>query len=312
MSDKRNMVVSYVPHGINQKSFFPIHKDHQDYGKLLEYKQTMFGGKEYDFVVFYNSRNIHRKRPGDVILAYRDFCDRIGKEKAKRTALIMHTQAIDNNGTDLRAVKQALTDPEYVNIYFSQSKLDTGQMNILYNIADVTVLMSSNEGWGLALTESMMAGTMIIANTTGGMQDQMRFEDENDKWIEFTEDFPSNHRGTFKKHGRWAVPVYPSNISLAGSPATPYIFDDRCSFEDVAKAIQQVYDLTKEERDSNGQAGREWVLSNESQMSAKNMCKNIIEVMDKGFEMFTPRSPFDLIKVGESKDRIKVQNITNY
>lgn len=312
MNEKRNMVISYVPHGINEKYFYPIHKDHEEYNKLLEYKQNMFGGKDYEFVVFYNSRNIHRKRPGDVILAFRDFCDRIGKEKAKKTALIMHTQAVDGNGTDLRAVKQALTDPEYVNIYFSQNKIDTMQMNILYNIADVSVLMSSNEGWGLSLTESMMSGTMIIANTTGGMQDQMRFEDEDGNWIKFTEEFPSNHRGTFKKHGRWAVPVFPSNISLAGSPTTPYIFDDRCSFEDVGQAIQQVYNLSKEERDANGMAGREWVTSNESQMSAKNMCRNIIEVMDKGFEEFTPRPPFDLINVSERQPNIKVQNISNY
>jgi glycosyltransferase involved in cell wall biosynthesis len=52
-------------------------------------------------------------------------------------------------------------------------------MNFLYNLADITVLPSNAEGWGLALTESMMAGTMIMATVTGGMQDQMRFEDEN-------------------------------------------------------------------------------------------------------------------------------------
>ena len=23
--------------------------------------------------------------------------------------------------------------------------------------------------------------------------------------------FPSNHNGTYKKHGEWALPVYPSN-----------------------------------------------------------------------------------------------------
>jgi hypothetical protein len=33
----------------------------------------------------------------------------------------------------------------------------------------------------------MMAGTMIMANVTGGMQDQMRFEDENGNWLNFNE-----------------------------------------------------------------------------------------------------------------------------
>ena len=63
-------------------------------------------------------------------------------------------------------------------------KNESKYINILYNIADVTVLPTSNEGWGLALTEAMMAGKMIIANVTGGMQDQMRFENEKGEWID--------------------------------------------------------------------------------------------------------------------------------
>ena len=43
--------------------------------------------------------------------------------------------------------------------------------------------MSSNEGWGLSLTEAMITGTMIIPNVTGGMQDQCRFENEKGEWI---------------------------------------------------------------------------------------------------------------------------------
>ena len=62
-----------------------------------------------------------------------------------------------------------------------------------------------------------MCGKPIIATVTGGMQDQMRFEDVNGKWIDFTPEFGSNHRGRYKKHGKWAYPVFPSNISLLGS-----------------------------------------------------------------------------------------------
>jgi len=41
------------------------------------------------------------------------------------------------------------------------------------------MFFTDNEGWGLGLTESLTAGRMIIAPVQGGMQDQMRFEDEN-------------------------------------------------------------------------------------------------------------------------------------
>ena len=89
-----------------------------------------------------------------------------------------------------------------------------------------------------------MAGTPIIANVTGGMQDQMRFVDENGKWIEFSNEFPSNHMGRYKEHGKWAKAVFPSNISLVGSVPTPYIHDDRADFREVAEAIEYWYNMS--------------------------------------------------------------------
>ena len=292
----KDKVIKYVPHGINDKYFFPIREGHENFELLQEFKKNMFQGKEFDFVILFNSRNIRRKSPGDVILSYKLFCDMIGEEKAKRCALVMHTQAVDENGTDLYAVREALCD-DHINVFFSQDKLGTPQMNLLYNVADIGLLITSNEGWGLSLTETMMAGRMIIANVTGGMQDQMRFTDENGKWIDFSSDFPSNHRGTYKEHGEWAIPVYPSNISLVGSVPTPYIFDDRCEPLDVAKAILQAYNMSKEERDEKGLKAREWITSDESGMSARQMCENVIDAMDQSFEKFIPRERFELHKI---------------
>jgi hypothetical protein len=291
----KDKIIKYVPHGINDKHFFPIREGHENFGLLQEFRKNMFEGKEYDFVVIFNSRNIRRKSPGDVILSYKLFCDMIGEERSKKCALVMHTQAVDENGTDLYAVREALCD-DHVNVYFSQNKLDTPQMNLLYNVADVGLLITSNEGWGLSLTETMMSGRMIIANVTGGMQDQMRFEHDG-KWIDFTPNFPSNHRGTVKDCGDWAVPVFPSNISLVGSVLTPYIFDDRCAPEDVAKALCDVYDMSKEERDAKGLLAREWVTSDESGMSARQMCDNVIDAMNESFEKFTPRGRFEVHKI---------------
>jgi glycosyltransferase involved in cell wall biosynthesis len=290
-------IIEYVPHGINEDFFFPITPEYKNYDKYLEFKKNVFEGKEIEFVVFWNSRNIRRKSPGDVILAFRHFCDTIGEEKAKKCALIMHTQPVDENGTDLYAVRDAICDSDYVNVFFSQDRLGAEQMNWLYNLADVTALISSNEGWGLSLTESMMSGTMIIGNVTGGMQDQMRFEDENGNWYTPSFEIPSNHMGRYKKHGEWAVPVFPSNISLVGSVPTPYIHDDRCDFRDVAQAIKQVYDLPKEERVRKGLTGHEWALSEESMMSGKNMGRNLIKYVDQTFDQFVPRTKYDILKV---------------
>jgi len=310
--EAEDKIIEYIPHGINHNLFFPIREDHEKYEEFKGFKSQLFNGKDYEFVVFFNSRNIHRKRPADTILAFRHFCDRIGKEKAKKCALVLHTAPSDGNGTDLRAVKEALTDPEYVNIFFSNERLSPPQMNLLYNVADVNLLISSNEGWGLSLTEAMMAGTMIIANTTGGMQDQMRFVDDEGKWYTPSPDIPSNHRGTYKEHGEWAMPIYPSNISLAGSPATPYIFDDRCSPEDVAQALEVVYDMGPEERSKKGLAGREWAMSDEAGFTADKMCESMADMIDITIESFEPRPAFEIHKAQSRPSRYIEHNLLNY
>jgi hypothetical protein len=306
----KDKVSSYVPHGINDKVFFPIQEDHKDFTLLQDFKKKLFNGKEIDFVVFFNSRNIQRKHPGDTILAFKHFCDQIGEEKAKRVALVMKTEVSSPHGTDLKAVKDVIC-PE-LNVMFATEKLTPQQMNLLYNVADITVLMSSNEGWGLALTESLMTGTMITANVTGGMQDQMRFEDENGKWIEFDADFPSNHRGTYKKCGEWALPIWPTNMSMMGSPLTPYIFDDRCVPEDAASNMLTAYELGREERNRRGAVGREFALSNESGFNSKDMSDNIIKGVDSTLNKFVPRPLYDITKVENYKQEVITHKLTGY
>ena len=290
----KDKVIKYVPHGINEKVFFPLPKDTPEVQAM---RKLYFGDDQPEFVVFYNARNIRRKCTSDLILGYAQFCDKIGKEKAKKCALLLHTQKADENGTDLPAVVELFCDPEYQRVVFSEHRYSPHQMCHLYNCADVVALTSSNEGWGLSLTEGMMTGKMIIGTVTGGMQDQMRFEDENGDWLNLTKDFPSNHFGTYKKHGEWARPLFPTNMSIVGSIPTPYIFDDRADFRDIANAIEEVYNLGPEERERRGQKAREWVTSEESMQSARMMSKNIIDGVEETFAKWKPRKKHELIKV---------------
>ena len=293
-SKAKDKVIKYVPHGINENVF--VVKDKND-PEVVAMRKQYFGDNQPEFVVLYNARNIRRKCTSDLILAYAQFCDKIGKEKAKKCALLLHTQKIDDNGTDLPTVVDLFCDPEYQRIVFCENRYSPYQMSTMYNCADVTALISSNEGWGLSLTEAMMSGKMIIATVTGGMQDQLRFENEKGEWLDFDENFCSNHFGTYKKHGEWAVPVYPSNMSIVGSVPTPYIFDDRADFRDIAAAIEEVYNLTPEERKAKGLKAREWVTSDESMQSARMMSKNIIDGIEETFAKWKPRHKYELIKV---------------
>jgi glycosyltransferase involved in cell wall biosynthesis len=291
-------IVKYVPHGLDNEIFKPLDKND---AALKEFKKTLFKGKEYDFVLFFNSRNIRRKQIPDTILAYRHFVDKLTDDQAKKCALVLHTERVSDHGTDLNAVIELLANDEKYNIIFTDSHFAPAQMNLLYNCSDAQILLTSNEGWGLSLTEALLVGNPIIANVTGGMQDQMRFEFEDGTWIDFDADFPSNHNGTYKSHGKWAYPVYPTNKSIVGSPMTPYIWDDRCTAEDAAEQIMHVY--LDEERAENGLAGREWALSDEAGFTGEKQGIRVINAFDELFATWKPREKYELINANEVKDR---------
>ena len=294
----KDKIISYVPHGLNHLIFNPIDESHSEYKQFLEFKHDLFQGKEYDFVLHYNSRNIRRKQIPDTIYAYKQFVDKLTLEQASKCALVLHTQKVDMNGTDLPKVVEALcgNDPQY-NIIFSEKRLSTPQMNYLYNCTDAQIQLTSNEGWGLSLTEALLVGNPIIANVTGGMQDQMRFVDNKGEWFTPNKEVPSNHRKTYTEHGEWAFPVFPTSISLQGSPPTPYIFDDRCEASDAAEKIYEVWEMGTEERKLRGEKGRKWALGEEAGFTSEQMSYNIIKNIDQLFSTWKPRKKYDLCKV---------------
>jgi glycosyltransferase involved in cell wall biosynthesis len=303
LGDKiKNKIINYVPHGVNHETFYPMNELEKSDSNFINFKKEMFNGNEYEYCVFFNSRNIRRKQIPDTILAFRHFVDRLPKEKAEKCVLLLHTQPVDENGTDLNAVIELLC-PEYCNVVFTKGPMAPQQLNWLYNLADAQILLTSNEGWGLSLTEAILSGILIIANVTGGMQDQMRFVKDG-KWMEFDDNFPSNHRGTIKECGEWAFPVFPTSRSLVGSVPTPYIFDDRCEPEDAANQIEAIYNLNPEDRKKRGLAGREWALGDEAGFTSEKMGERIISNLDELFNTWTPREKYELILAGDRKKKV--------
>ena len=301
-----NKILKYIPHGLNNEIFKPLDKNDE---KLKEFKKQLFKGKEYDFALLFNSRNIRRKQIPDTILAYKYFIDQLSETEAKKCVLVLHTERINEHGTDLDAVIELLCNEEKYNIIFTDNKYDAYQMNLLYNCTDAQILLTSNEGWGLSITEAILAGRPIIANVTGGMQDQMRFEDEDGNWFTPSPEVPSNHTGRYKKHGSWAFPVYPTSRTLVGSPPTPYIWDDTCRAEDAAEQIMAVYQLTPEERNEIGLEGREWATSDEAGFTSTHQAERVINAFTTLFDTWKPREKYELINVNEYPDRTLKHNL---
>ena len=274
--------ISYVPHGINPEIFKPLEKVSKEALDIVN------GDEKYDFILFFNNRNIRRKQPSDVIYSYRLFCDKLPKEKSDKCLLLMHTQPIDDNGTDLFAVINSIC-PNY-KVKFINEKVEAERLNEFYNIVDCTINIANNEGFGLATAESIMAGTPIIVNVTGGLQDQCGFPLTADDYIEIG----SLHKTNDSISGEWVVPIYPSAINLNGSPMTPYIFDDRVNNEEVADAIYTIYGWGKRKKNERGLKGREWALKN---LSSKIMCDKMSEGIQTTIKNFKPKERYNLYKI---------------
>ena len=289
---KADWQVDYVPHGINSNIYKPADVSE-------EFRKEILGGKDYDFVLYWSNRNIRRKQPADVIVAFKEFCDRIGKEKAEKVCLLMHTQPVDENGTDLPAVVNAVA-PD-CNIIFSDKRRPVEELNLLYNIADCTINIANNEGFGLATAESVVAGTPIIVNVTGGLQDQCGFKLDG-KYLTHEDYIKIGSLHKWRdwegkvEYGSWATPVWSRAQALAGSVPTPYIWDDRVDIHDVVDAIEKVYNTPKEERKAAGLEGRTEFLG-EMGLSHTNMCQTLVDGIEATFENWKPRERFEVFKI---------------
>ena len=284
--------VDYVPHGINSNTYKPVEVPE-------EFRKQVLGDKDYKFVLFWMNRNIKRKQPSDVIWAFKQFRDGLPEEDKDKVCLIMHTAPIDQNGTNLIEVQKKIASD--CDVKFSTDRVTQEQLNYLYNLSDCTINIAGNEGFGLVTAESVMAGTPIIVNVTGGMQDQCGF-----KWggKYFTADdyaeIGSLH--DWRKwedkvtHGEWVKPVWSRAQTMVGSVPTPYIIDDKVDVVEVSEAIRYWYDIPREERKKRALVGRK-EFQGEMGLNAKNQNKCMADGILKAIENWKPKEKFNVYKL---------------
>ena len=291
LPDYEDWQITFVPHGISERRFNKVEDDNVS---LIDF-DVKHGISNKKFKILYSNRNIRRKQPGDVMLAYKYFMDGLTPEQRDECVLVFHCSPVDDNGTDLPRVHKHLC-PEYDVCFTYQTDgrpFDDNSMNLLFNSADVYINLASNEGFGLGSAEALTVGTPIIVNVTGGLQDQCGFKKDGefltpDDYVELG----TNHKGTYTEHGEWVFPVYPTNRSLQGSPMTPYIFDDRCQPEDASVQLKKLYDLGREERKRLGSLGTKFC--EENLMTSKAMGQEFISSMNGAFDNWKPKEKYTM------------------
>ena len=235
----------YHPHAVDPDIFKPLDKELLD---QFSAENTFLDPNK--FTIFWNNRNGRRKHPATLIEWFAAFLDKVGHDKAQ---LLMHTNPVDSQGTNLHAIvaKLGLTKEQ---IIFSSKHLNEQVLNIFYNLADVTVNISDAEGFGLGTLESLSAGTPIIVNMTGGLQEQVT-DGEN----------------------YFGVGIQPSSQMLIGSLPTPYVYEDRINKNDFLDALEKLMNMTPEERTALGMAGQQHVYKNYNYENYKTKWVDIVD-----------------------------------
>lgn len=213
--------VRWAPHALPTEVFHPIKE-----ADRLAARDRLLPGRRDHFIVSWVNRNAHRKRPGDVMWAFRLFLDKLQTEEGHQKAtLLMHTDPNDVEGPNLLHVLDLFKLNN--NVVFSREQLNFDDMRTLYSVSDAVVNISYAEGFGLGTLEAMYCARPIIAVKTGGMTRQV--VDRRD----------GSENGI-------ALPV--ELRKLVGSQATPYIVEDMVSVETVGDAYWRMYKLGPEAR----------------------------------------------------------------
>ena len=246
-----NVERHYVPHAINSEHFY--RKTDQEISDL---KKQLFGEDDKRVTFFWNNRNARRKMSGSVLWWFNEFAEEVGPENVR---LIMHTEPTDSHGQNLPAMLKDL-NAEDGRVQFSTQKMPPDALASIYNAVDCTINISDAEGFGLATLESLTCGTPIIANMTGGLQEQ----------VTDGEQF-------------FGVGLRASSKAVIGSQQVPYIYEDRVSKEDFIEALRKVYHMTPAQRSELGTLG---MLHSQKNYNFKSFEKNWVKLMDSIHEKY--------------------------
>lgn len=287
LQDIKHNNFSYIPHGIPEDIYKPLEK--QD---VEQFKQKNYGPHvDKKFIVMWNNRNARRKQTGDVVACFAKFAEKVGKNNV---ALFMHTDVHDMEGQDIVAVAAKYNIQD--NLILSEQRTPPEMLNYFYNVADVTINIASNEGFGLTTLESLFSGTPIVIHMTGGLQYQIG------DWWEELKDFSNQDKLTEvakKKYksalGNWfGVPVFTASRSCTGSQQIPYIYDDRVAHEDVVKALVKMYEMGREKRKELGLKAREWCLK---QFNLKTMVQDWDKLIEKTTSEFKDNKTVKVVEI---------------
>jgi len=261
----------YIPHAVNPADFYVMPEV-----DVQKSRVELFGPEKKDsFILFYNSRNARRKKTSDAVVAFKQFADSVGDVNGEKTFFVMHTDPHDHEGSNLFEVCKML-GLKNTQITFSKDRVMFDKLALMYNMADATVCISAEEGFGLSSLESLYCGTPVISSKTGGLQEQNINPDTGEVF---------------------GVQIEPASKLLVGSQQIPYIYSDHVSHQQVVDAMKQMYDLSRSQRKELGKRARDNVTK-------RYDMNNMVAQWDRAIEKYVTE-----FKAKGNPNRIKLRKV---
>lgn len=233
--EEEGTLSTYIPHGVNHESYKPI-EDKKAIPNKIEVS-TSDGHAEVDldnkFLIGMVAANMgDRKNLPNHMEAFKMLLNEV--DNPDDLLMYIHTNLNTQKGYDLYEIQKKLGIPDEKLIWGHPE--DYGEigdilLNKWYNAFDIFVNCTYGESWGLTVTESMSAGTPVIASYYSSMPEQLGVEDpfnpDGDvKMADFSEndDISRSSKGDGGLH-EWSISgpgnVYEAPHGLVIQPSVP-------------------------------------------------------------------------------------------
>lgn len=246
--------VDFVPIGVDTSLYKPLPPgDFEMLGR--EIKEV--GKVDFNFVAGFVGRTIPRKRIQDLMRIFTKFAE--GKNDV---LLVMHTSLNDVGGNPGYVLQHLFPNSPIVISTAANTPDDV--IVKLYNLFDVSINISSAEGFGMPLVESLLCGTPVIAPNIAGPSG-----------------FVTNENG-------WLLE--PDINVLSCSNVVPFCTDFYVSDENVLNALEDAYTNRKKLAEKAAKC-RSTIVDTHN---VQNMVKLITESLQETVNNFVPQPSYTL------------------
>lgn len=146
--------ITIIPDAVDNKKYFEYYKENEPFSKEI---RSYYGFNSNDFVILYVGQFIERKNIKIMLEAYEDLY-----EKDKKIKFIMV------GGGSLKSKILKYKQKNHLKGLIVEDFMSSNELAKLYTIADLMILVSKSEPWGMVVNEAMCFGVPVLLSENVG------------------------------------------------------------------------------------------------------------------------------------------------